>query len=84
MEWGHFRGEGEETHYTPVVGLGEYGHYTPIATSKGAMELNSTFELALATLDRYIVYPFEKALIFFLHGALQQYFLTETNEHQEL
>jgi len=74
LEWGHFRGEGEETNYTPVVGLGEYGHYIPIATSKGALELNSTFELALAALDRYIVGPFEKALIFFLHGALQQYF----------
>jgi len=29
LEWGHFRGEGEETNYTPDVGLGERGRYPP-------------------------------------------------------
>ena len=28
LEWGHFRGEGNETGYTPDFGLGEHGRYT--------------------------------------------------------
>ena len=39
LEWGHFRGEGKETGYTPDVGLGEHGRYTPLATLAGAPEL---------------------------------------------
>jgi len=74
LEWGHFRGEGDETNYTPDVGLGEHGRYTPLATIKGAPELNRSFELALSILNDYVESTFEKALVFFLHGALQQYF----------
>jgi len=74
LEWGHFRGEGDETNYTPEVGLGEHGRYTPLATLAGAPELNRRFELALVSLHDCRVSPFEKALVFFLHGALQQYF----------
>lgn len=43
LEWGVFRGEGQERHYTPNVGLGEAGHYTPLATAPGAPELNRVF-----------------------------------------
>lgn len=74
LEWGHFRGEGDETNYTPDVGLGEHGRYTPLATLKGAPELNRSFELALSVLNDYVGSAFEKALVFFMHGALQQYF----------
>jgi len=28
LEWGVFRGEGQEKNYTPDVGLGEHGRYT--------------------------------------------------------
>src|SRR5690349_10672369 len=32
LEWGHFRGEGKESQYTPDVSLGEKGRYTPPPT----------------------------------------------------
>ncbi len=74
LEWGHFRGEGEETNYTPDVALGEHGRHTPLPTVKGAPELNSRFSQAMELLQSHVPNSFEKGLIFFLHGALQQYF----------
>jgi Fic family protein len=72
LEWGVFRGEGEEKHYTPDVGLGEHGRYTPLPTLPEAPQLNQIFQdgvLALQACE-----PFERALAFFLFGALQQFF----------
>src|SRR5260364_158386 len=43
LKWGHFRGEGQETHYTPDVSLGEQGRYTPLPTAQRAPELNRVF-----------------------------------------
>lgn len=74
LEWGHFRGEGEETNYTPEVGLGEHGRYTPLATIAGAPELNRVFASGLKALQSEVQQPFEKAAAFFLFGALQQFF----------
>jgi Fic family protein len=74
LEWGHFRGEGKETGYTPDVGLGEYGRYTPLPTVAGAPELNRVFARGLQALEREVPQPFEKAAAFFLFGALQQFF----------
>lgn len=74
LEWGHFRGEGQETRYTPDVGLGEYGRYTPLATLAGAPELNHVFANGLQVLQSDVNTPFEKAAAFFLFGALQQFF----------
>lgn len=74
LEWGHFRGEGEETSYTPNVGLGVHGAYTPLATSKGAPELNLVFTNAVRQMERDLHNPFEKAAAFFLFGALQQFY----------
>ena len=37
LEWGVFRGEGQEKNYTPDVGLGERGRYTPLPTLPGAV-----------------------------------------------
>ena len=74
LEWGHFRGEGQETGYTPDVGLGEYGRYTPLATVAGAPELNRVFTIGLQALQTRIHQPFERAAAFFLFGALQQFF----------
>lgn len=72
LEWGVFRGEGAETHYTPDVGLGAQGRYTPIRTNPGAPELNRVFDAGVkALLD---CQPLERALAFFLFGALQQFF----------
>lgn len=72
LEWGVFRGEGQETNYTPDVGLGEHGRYTPLSTVPGAPELNRVFQEGLVALDA--CEPFEKGVAFFLFGALQQFF----------
>lgn len=72
LEWGVFRGEGEETNYTPDVGLGEHGRYAPLPTLPGAPELNLAFREGVDTLQG--CEPFERATAFFLFGALQQFF----------
>lgn len=74
LEWGHFRGEGKETNYTPDVGLGEHGRYTPLATAAGAPELNRVFASGLQALQGGASQAFERAAAFFLFGALQQFF----------
>ena len=74
LEWSHFRGEGEETNYTPDVGLGEHERYKPLATIAGAPELNRVFASGLQALQSEVQQPFEKAAAFFLFGALQQFF----------
>lgn len=74
LEWGHFRGEGQETNYTPDVNLGEYGRYTPLPTTSGAFELRRTFIQGASALDGQVPNSFEKAAAFFLFGALQQFF----------
>ena len=72
LEWGYFRGEGEEKNYTPSVLLGEKGVHIPIKTDSGAVALNKQFNTVLETIEYYP--PFEQACIFFLSGALEQYF----------
>jgi len=72
LEWGVFRGEGQETHYTPDVALGEHGRHAPLPTLPGAPELNRVFNEGIAALQA--CEPFERAIAFFLFGALQQFF----------
>lgn len=72
LEWGVFRGEGTETNYTPDVGLGHHGRYTPLPTAAGATKLNRVFQLGIEELAS--CRPLERALAFFLFGALQQFF----------
>ncbi len=72
LEWGVFRGEGQEANYTPDVGLGEQGRHTPLPTLPGAPELNRVFHQGVAALQE--CGPFERATAFFLFGALQQFF----------
>jgi len=74
LEWGHFRGEGKEISYTPDVALGEQGRYTPLPTLTGAPDLNRVFLEGVQALNNQVDRPFEKALAFFLFGALQQFF----------
>jgi Fic family protein len=74
LEWGHFRGEGSETNYTPDVGLGPEGRYTPLPTLPGAPELNRVFSDGLLALEKDVENAFEKAAAFFLFGALQKFF----------
>ncbi|MCL2022600.1 MAG: cell filamentation protein Fic [Betaproteobacteria bacterium] len=72
LEWGVFRGEGQEKNYTPDVGLGEHGRYTPLPTLPDAPKLNRVFRNGMAVLQE--CEPFERATAFFLFGALQQFF----------
>jgi len=72
LEWGVFRGEGQERHYTPDVLLGEHGRYTPLPTVAAAPALKRLFAQGTAALQECP--PFERACAFFLFGALQQFF----------
>lgn len=72
LEWGVFRGEGQEESYTPAVGLGEHGRHIPLPTLPDAPELNRVFREGVAELEKCP--PFERATAFFLFGALQQFF----------
>ena len=72
LEWGVFRGEGQETNYTHDVALGERGRYTPLPTRPGAPELNRVFSDGISALQE--CESFERATAFFMFGALQQFF----------
>jgi len=72
LEWGVFRGEGKEHHYTPAVSLGTHGRFEPLVTAPGAPALNQVFSQALPLFET--LHPFERGLAFFLFGALQQFF----------
>lgn len=74
LEWGHFRGEGLETQYTPDVALGTRGRFTPLATEPGAVRLNEVFADGIRSLEQNVSNPFERATAFFLFGSLQQFF----------
>ena len=74
LEWGVFRGEGQEVQYTPDVALGEAGRYTPLATLPGALPLNQCFTQGVQALQENVLNPLEQGLAFFLFGALQQFF----------
>lgn len=73
LEWGHFRGEGKETHFTPDVALGAEQRYTPPATDPGALLLNKIFNSGLQALEG-MPNPLERGIAFFLFGALQKFF----------
>ncbi len=74
LEWGHFRGEGAETSYTPDVALGERGRFTPLPTEREATRLNEVFTNGVRALQENVSNPFERASAFFLFGSLQQFF----------
>jgi hypothetical protein len=74
LEWGHFRGEGPETAFTPDVALGDRGRHTPLPTEQGARHLNVAFSSGIRALQESVANPFERAAAFFLFGSLQQFF----------
>lgn len=74
LEWGHFRGEGDEVTMTPAVSLGEHGQHVPLATLKGAPELNRVYQEGVAALNTDIPDARERAMAYFLFGALQQFY----------
>lgn len=72
LEWGVFRGEGDEVHYNARVHLGELGTHFPPATEAGAPELNRIFVEGVSKIKT--LPPFEGSLIMFLFGAYFQFF----------
>lgn len=74
LEWGVFRGEGQERHYTPDVSLGSFGRHTPMLTLAGAQDLSKVFMVGVEKLNKHIENKLERATTFFLFGALQQFF----------
>ncbi|WP_129664778.1 cell filamentation protein Fic [Phytoactinopolyspora endophytica] len=71
---GFFRGEGEEQRLTPGVALGEYGRYLPPETEPGGENLRRIHAAGLVALTDGIESVFEQALVYFLFGALQQFY----------
>ena len=74
LEWGGFRGEGRETRHTPEVLLGVRGSHRPPPTEPGARALNRLYAAGVEALEREAVHPWERAMGFFLFGALQQFY----------
>ncbi|WP_318364071.1 cell filamentation protein Fic [Enterobacter sp.] len=72
LEWGVFRGEGDEVHYQARIHLGELGTHFPPATAAGAPELNRIFSEGARQIKT--LPPFEGALAMFLFGAYFQFF----------
>jgi len=73
LEWGHFRGEGMETSFSPYVSLGHHGRYTPLPTVAGAEALDQLFVRGVEVLTG-LPNPLERGCAFFLFGALQKFF----------
>jgi len=74
LEWGCFRGEGKYTDITPHVGL-DVGEFTPShPTEPGAANLRKLLTDAVQVLETDIPDPRERAMAFFLFGALQQFY----------
>ena len=74
LEWGHFRGEGDEITMTPTVSLGAHGRHVPLDTLKGAPELNRVYREGVAVLKEGVPEARERGMAYFLFGALQQFY----------
>ena len=72
LEWGHFRGEGEEKSLTPYVALG-YESYHPPQTESGGGYLTRLYYDGLTDLGQ-IKHPCERAMAYFLFAALHQFY----------
>lgn len=71
---GHFRGEGVEQTLTPGVALGEHGQYQPPLTEPGGENLRRIYNEGLAAITSELESPYEQAVVYFLFGALQQFY----------
>ena len=74
LEWGHFRGEGDEHQATWPVQIGEQGSYWPLRTEKGAANLKKLFRNGVQVLQNEVCDLRERALAYFLLGALTQFY----------
>ena len=74
LEWGHFRGEGEIVDMTPRVAIGS-GEFTPAhSTEPGAKNLKQRFDQGVSALCTDVSDPRERAMAFFLFGALHRFY----------
>jgi Fic family protein len=71
---GFFRGEGSEQRMTPGVALGEHGRYLPPETQPGGENLRQLHSRGLVAILNELPTTFERALAYFLFGALQQFY----------
>lgn len=71
---GQFRGEGSEQQLTPGVALGEHGRYMPPETQPGGENLRQLYSQGLQAITGQLPTPYEQALVYFLFGALQQFY----------
>lgn len=71
---GFFRGEGSEQQLTPGVALGEFGRYMPPETEPGGENLRRLHARGLDAITSELSTPYEQALVYFLFGALQQFY----------
>ncbi|MGF1645965.1 MAG: cell filamentation protein Fic [Kineosporiaceae bacterium] len=71
---GYFRGEGREQRLTPGVSLGEHGRYLPEPTEPGGENLRRLHSRGLAAITERLENTYEQALVYFLFGALQQFY----------
>ncbi len=72
LEWGNFRGEGEEVLLTPRVMLGHREHVPPL-TEPGGRNLAELYSAGLSALAR-VEHPCERAMAYFLFAALHQFY----------
>ncbi len=72
LEWGHFRGEGEEISLTPRVALG-YAEHVPPPTEPGGRNLAGIYREGLSALTE-IAHPCERGMAYFLFSALQLFY----------
>ena len=74
LEWGHFRGEGAEEGFTPAVSLGEQPAYHPLPTQSGGKNLLKLYQDGIQAMAQTVLNPLERALSYFLFGALHQFY----------
>ena len=74
FEWGHFRGEGIETHGMQGARFEVAGGFAPLPSPPDVLELNRTFERGIAALSAGVESAYERGCAYFLFGALQQFF----------
>ncbi|MGF1663230.1 MAG: cell filamentation protein Fic [Kineosporiaceae bacterium] len=71
---GSFRGEGAEQRLTPGVSLGEHGRYLPEPTQPGGENRRRLHSQGLEVITEDLAGTYEQALVYFLFGALQQFY----------
>lgn len=74
LEWGHFRGEGEIVDMTPHVAIGTGEFMLSHSTEPGAKSLKQRFHQGVSALRAEVPDPRERAMAFFLFGALHLFY----------